>query len=114
MWNHKGAILIETLVSIFIISVILMSYIPIYSQVVKEKEQRKMYDQAIILARKEMEETQLTLVSSTKQIDSYLVEVKVSSYLENILELKVTVKWEELGLGKQRQVVLRKLIYSPT
>ncbi|TCS83987.1 hypothetical protein EDD72_10225 [Tepidibacillus fermentans] len=104
--------MVETLWAIFIFSVILMSSIPIYRQMMIEREHRSQDYLALTIARSEMEVSQNRLQEKEYQRNIYHVQVYVQPYNFQILEIQVMVSWKQEE--QKREISLKKLVYPGT
>ena len=113
MLKDKGIILVEVLWSIFIFSLILVSLVPSLQILIKEKGHRNEEYKALMIARTEMEISQIQLENKNYEQNPYDIEVKVEPYRTSIVEIQVIVKWKE-ETDQPKQIVLKKLVFSNT
>jgi len=110
MWKDKGIILVEMLWAIFIFSVIVITTIPVFQQIIIEREHRNVEYTALMIVRSEMERSQLQLLEKQYQENIYQVQVQIHPYQRSIIEVQVIVEWKEGIKGKK--ISLTKLVYQ--
>ncbi|WP_339063513.1 type II secretion system protein [Tepidibacillus marianensis] len=112
MWKDKGIILIETLWAIFIFSVIILTTIPVFQQIIREREYRNHEYAALMIARSEMESGQVQLLAKQYQQNIYQIQVTIHPHQPSIVEVQVIVTWRDTK--KEKKIYLTKLVYQNT
>ncbi len=107
--DQKGFILFESLIVLFVFTIVILSYFVIYSHIMNQRADRSEFFQAFLLARSELENATLECEPAFVTKSIYSVYVDLTSYDEHIQEVQVSVQWEGRN-GELKNIKLKKLV----
>lgn len=108
--NQKGIILLESLITLFAFTIVLLSFFTIYQHIIKQRDERAEFFQAFLLARSEMQTVTEEPKSKIIFKSPFIVHVEIKPYKESIIQLNVLVQWEGRK-GELKNINLKKLIF---
>ena len=107
--NQKGFILLESLIILFLFTIVLLSFFNIYQHIIKQREERTEYIQAFLIARSELQTVSEDIKPKITFKPPFTVYVELTPYYESIMELNVLVQWEgrrgELKIIQQKKLI---------